>query len=200
MAQKLKIFAAVTVLFALLIHTTTALAIPSLPSSFYGTVKFNGANVPDGTLVEASIKGQNVAQGYTQTYQGESVYSLDVRGDDTDTAVQDGGIEGDIINFNVGGLPAVQTGTWHAGTNVSLNLTVVSSSQLGSPNATPTAIATQTPIAYQQNGGASEGDATKSSNGIIQKPAIIVLAVILVSLIIGAVWFYRKKLFKGAGK
>jgi hypothetical protein len=46
------------------------LAFPSLPSSFYGTVKVNAANVPDGTVIEALIGGQVYAEGFTQTYQG----------------------------------------------------------------------------------------------------------------------------------
>jgi hypothetical protein len=193
MTQKLKILSAVIVLFALFIHTTAVQAVPSLPSSFYGTVKFNDANVPDGTLVEALINDQVIARGYTQTYQGESVYSLDVRGDDTDTTVQDGGKQGDLIYFTIGGLKADQTGTWSGGTNVSLNLTLVSSSSLNSPQLTPTAISTQTPIAYMQPKDGSTANSTKTLNGIIQKPLFIILAVILVSLITGAVLFFKKK-------
>jgi hypothetical protein len=193
MTQKLKILSAVIVLFALFIHTTAVQAVPSLPSSFYGTVKFNDANVPDGTLVEALINDQVVAQGYTQTYQGESVYSLDVRGDDTDTTVQDGGKQGDLIYFTIGGLKADQTGNWSGGTNVSLNLTLVSSSSLNSPQLTPTAISTQTPIAYTQPKDGSTANSTKTLNGIIQEPLFIILAVILVSLITGAVLFFKKK-------
>ena len=40
----------------------------------------------------------------------------------TDTTVIDGGKEGDTIRFTIGGLPVAQTGTWHSGTNVELNL------------------------------------------------------------------------------
>ena len=59
--------------------TIPALAIPPLPSSFYGTVKVNNANVPDGTVIQAVIGGQVYAEGFTQTYQGNSVYALDVQ-------------------------------------------------------------------------------------------------------------------------
>jgi hypothetical protein len=126
------------------------LAFPSLPSSFYGTVKVNAANVPDGTVIEALIGGQVYAEGFTQTYQGGSVYSLDVRGDDTDTAAQDGGREGDMIQFKIGGVLADQTGVWHTGTNVNLNLTVSSSETVATPQATPTPVPTQTAIVQNQ--------------------------------------------------
>jgi len=101
------------------------LAFPPLPSSFYGTVKVNGGNVPDGTLVRALIGGQAYAQARTQTYQGDSVFNLDVPGDDSSsTGAIEGGREGDTIGFEVGGVIAGQTGIWHSGTNVRLNLTV----------------------------------------------------------------------------
>jgi hypothetical protein len=129
---------------------STVLAIPALPSSFYGTVKLNNTNVPDGTVVQAFHGELMIAQGYTQTYQGDSVYSLSVPGDNTDTVVIDGGREGDTITFKVGGILANVTGTWHSATNVPLNLTVTSASTPWAPQATPTEPPTQTPIAIIQ--------------------------------------------------
>ena len=107
-----------------LLAVAPALAFPPLPSSFYGTVKAKGANVPDGTLVRALVNGQAFAQARTQTYQGDSVYSLDVMGDDSSTTALEGGREGNKIQYEVGGAMAEQTGLWHSGTNVQLNLTV----------------------------------------------------------------------------
>lgn len=127
-----------------------ARAIPSMPSSFYGTVKVNNSNVKDGTLVQALIGGQVYAEGYSQTYQGDSVYALDVRGDDSDTAAQDGGREGDAIQFKVGGVLADQSAVWHSGTNVNLNLTASSSGAISTPQATPTPVPTQTDIVLIQ--------------------------------------------------
>lgn len=175
----------VAVFFAALLPTATVLAFPSLPSSFYGIVKYNDTNIPEGTLVEALIDNQVFATGYSEMYQGNSVYTLDVRGDDSDTAEKDGGLEGDTINFRVGGLKAKETAIWHAGTNVSLDLSVDSTSALNSPHSTPTALSTQTPIAYQAAGGGSKG--------FIIKPAMIIIAVILVSLLAGLFWIIKKK-------
>jgi hypothetical protein len=134
------------VLLTSLFITTPALAIPPLPSSFYGTVKVNDANVPDGTAIQALIGGQVYAEGLTQTYQGNSVYALDVRGDDPDTAVKDGGREGDVIQFKIGGALANQTGVWHTGTNVNLDLTASSSVPITTPQDTPSPVPTQTAI------------------------------------------------------
>jgi len=106
---------------------TSALAVlagpPPLPSSFYGTVKVDGANVPDGTTVSAWINGQVYAEGNTQTYEGESFYAMNVPGDDPTTPdIIEGGVEGDSVVFYIGDLEADQTGTWHSGTNQRLDL------------------------------------------------------------------------------
>jgi hypothetical protein len=152
-----------------LVITLPALAIPTLPSSFYGTVKVNNANVPDGTVIQALIGGQVYAEGFTQTYQGDSVYSLDVRGDDTDTTPQDGGREGETVQFKIGGVIADQTGVWHIGTNVNLNLTASTSKPVAAPQVTPTPVPTQTAIVVIQP---SPAPATISQNSITPAPLI----------------------------
>jgi LPXTG-motif cell wall-anchored protein len=121
-------------------------AVPPLPSSFYGTIKLNGANVPDGTQVQALINGKIVAYSQTQTYQGDSVYSLDIPGDDSSSAAVEGGAEGDVISFNLGGITANQTGAWHSATNVNLNLTAASANTPQPPQATQPPPPTQTEI------------------------------------------------------
>ncbi len=121
-------------------------AIPVLPSSFYGTVKINGQNVADGTKIRGVINGKAYAEGFTQTYQGNSVFSLDVPGDDAGTSQLEGGKEGDAVRFMVGGIEASQVGTWHSGTNVKLNLTVSTGSTPIPPQPTPTPLPTQTAI------------------------------------------------------
>lgn len=185
MTHKHRILIIAAVLFIVLLPTATVLAFPSLPSSFYGVVKYNGANIPEGTLVEALINDQVFATGYSEMYQGDSVYTVDVRGNDSDTAEKDGGVESDIIQFRVGGLMAAETAEWHAGTNVVLNLTVNSTSALNSAQPTPTALSTQTPIAYPEAG--------TESQAIIPKPVIIFITAILVSCIAGVFWFLWKK-------
>lgn len=150
MPQSLKIFCLfVLVSLMCLAQAAPVQAIPPLPSSFYGTVKVNGQNVPDGTLVRALIDGQAYASAYTQTYQGDSVYSLDVAGDDSGSVEVEGGLDQDVIQFEVGGLSANQTGTWASGTNVALDLTVASTTPLATAQATPTKVFTQTPVALE---------------------------------------------------
>jgi hypothetical protein len=111
-----------------------ALAFPPLPSSFYGKVKVNGANVPDGTIIHATIDGKVYAETKTLTYQGDSVYTLDVLGDDTSTTAIEGGHEGEKVSFTIAGQPATQTGTWKGGTNVNLDISMGA----GASGTTPT--------------------------------------------------------------
>jgi hypothetical protein len=98
---------------------------PPLPASFYGTVKSNGDNVPIGTQVSARINGVQYALSPYLGYNGETVYSLNVPGDDPGTpGIIEGGVPGDTIVFFVGGKQAAQTAIWQGGINVNLNLTV----------------------------------------------------------------------------
>jgi hypothetical protein len=125
--MKIKILAATLfVILALVVSSATpALALPPLPSSFHGTVKLNGSNVPDGTHVRALINGVVYADTLTQTYLGDTVYFFNVPGDDQATpGVIEGGVEGNTIIFTIDGNDATQTGTWHTGTSVNLDLTV----------------------------------------------------------------------------
>lgn len=111
-----------------LFYAQPALAFPSMPSSFYGTVKVDGASVPIGTVVSAKIIGVQYASAAVFSYQEDIYYSLDIPADDPDTpGTIEGGVEGNTIVFYIGTTKAAQTGTWHSGSLVSLNLTVDSS-------------------------------------------------------------------------
>lgn len=96
---------------------SSVLAVPPLPSSFYGKVKVNGANVPVGTEVTAWIDGVRYAFTTTIMNEGESVYSFDVPGDDPSTLdVIEGGTQGQAIVFRIGNLVAHHSAIWQSGT------------------------------------------------------------------------------------
>jgi hypothetical protein len=118
------------VITLLLTIAPAVLAVPPLPSSFYGTVKVDGANVPLGTIVSAWINGVQYAEATVSLYAGDTIYGLNVPGDDPATpGTIEGGVEGDTVVFHTGGLEADETGTWHSGTNVQLNLTASTPTQ-----------------------------------------------------------------------
>ncbi len=123
-------------------------AVPPLPSSFYGTVTLNGEDLPEGTIIRALIDGEVYASTASQLYQGNSVYSLIVAGDDPATTAVEGGVAGDTIQFRVGGNLASQTAVWQSGVNQNLDLTasggVVIPTATPKPTATPTAKPTNT--------------------------------------------------------
>ena len=96
---------------------------PQPPSKFYGTVMVDGEYVSDGTVISAWISGTQYETTTTFTYEGESVYVIEVPGDDPDTPEVEGGVDGDTVAFKVGDLTANQTGTWISGSNVELDLT-----------------------------------------------------------------------------
>ncbi len=98
---------------------------PPLPSSFYGTVTLDGADVPAGTPVTAWVRGVQVAQAPSRTTDGDSVYVIDVPADDPATPQIEGGREGQAVLFKVDGYAAGQLGTWRSGVVAELNLAAV---------------------------------------------------------------------------
>jgi hypothetical protein len=118
------IIATLVVVFVLLASSVTpALALPPLPSGFWGTVKAGTSNVPVGTPVSALINGVVYAGTVTSMYQGDSIYFLTVPGDMPETpAVIEGGHELETVTFRIGISNAAQTGVWRTGTNINLNL------------------------------------------------------------------------------
>jgi hypothetical protein len=109
-----------------LVNITSAMAVPPLANSFYGTVKVNGANVPEGTTVTAWCLGVQYASSSYMPYNGDTVYALNVPGDDfSTTSVVEGCTPGQTISFKIGQLVADQTWSWSAGSNIPLNLTAI---------------------------------------------------------------------------
>lgn len=184
-----------SMIILLAVNVETALAFPSLPSSFYGTVKVNGADVPEGTLVEAQINGNVVISGSVKLYEGHSVFSMNVPGDDSDTEVLDGGKEGDIISFRVGGQMADQTGVWHSGTNVSLDLSLNTNAVLVSANNSEQPVATQTVIPYAASVQATmKVPVTGEQNNKSAMPlAVPILIVVLIALLVSLCVFLFKE-------
>lgn len=101
---------------------SSVLAIPQLPGRFQGSVTINGKPAPAGIQVSARMSGVN--EVFTATTDAQGNYSLFyVRGDDPDTAQKEGGINGDTIQFFVGGANATSC-IFSNGASTTLNLNV----------------------------------------------------------------------------
>ncbi len=119
------IFSALFLALTLLLYNfSSALALPPQPSSFWGTVKIDGAYAPAGSIVSARINGVQYASTTVVISAGVAYYAVSVPGDDTATpGTIEGGAPGDTVVFYVGSYIAGQTGSWTSGTNVRLDLT-----------------------------------------------------------------------------
>ena len=106
---------------ALLALVSTVLAVPPLPSSFYGEVHIldNGPSVGDVLIVRAPgiTATTDIVGNTTIINSGGLVYAVDVKGDDNDTAIKDGAVQNDVISFYLG-TRLVMTAIWQGGTNV----------------------------------------------------------------------------------
>lgn len=147
---------------------------PPLPSSFFGTVKIHGANVPTGTMVTAVINGTQYAYTSTVMSGGNSVYSLDVPGDNPTTpAVVEGGVQNNTIVFKIEGVVAEQTGAWSYGTNVNLALTISNHAPVITEGATTSVTISKngTPKAFALTLHATDLDAGDTLTWSIATPA-----------------------------
>jgi hypothetical protein len=124
MRRLLRISALWMVCLLSLFRAAPVLAVPPLPSSFYGMVKLWGSNVPVDTALSVRINGVSYAATTVTMYNGDTVYSLGVPGDDPGTpAIIEGGVVGDTVEFYIGGFKADQIAPWQSGSNAQLNLT-----------------------------------------------------------------------------
>ena len=102
----------------LLIAVEPTLGQPPLPSSFYGRVSLDDADVSAGAAVSAWIDGVKFAETAAIVYAGHTVYAINVPGDDRESQAIEGGVEGDVITFRVSGYLAPDSAVWHSATNV----------------------------------------------------------------------------------
>jgi fibro-slime domain-containing protein/uncharacterized repeat protein (TIGR01451 family) len=97
---------------------------PPRPSSFYGSISgATGLEIPAGTIVSAWIGTTKLAEAPVFTADGAPSFSIDVPGDFAETTAVEGGQEGQVVAFKVGGAPAPQTAAWQSGTYRRLDLT-----------------------------------------------------------------------------
>ena len=116
---KVKILVSLVVV-ALLLFPAMAFAqgdMPQMPCRFHGTVQIDGADVADGTVITATIGGNDTYTATTPAAYGASTYSLEIAppvGTQYD--------EGTLVTFMIGSTAADQTGSFGSGGNVELDL------------------------------------------------------------------------------
>jgi phosphodiesterase/alkaline phosphatase D-like protein len=99
-----KLFAVIVIVSILTVLVPApVMAVPQIPMQFYGEVLIGGESASDGIVVEAKIDG--TAYSNTTTKSGKYGYDpvFTVPGDDPDTPAKEGGVDGDLIAFHVGG-------------------------------------------------------------------------------------------------
>lgn len=108
-----------------LMGTLVAHAAPPLPASFYGFAQVSGADASAGATVAAWINNSKIAEAPVTMVNGRASYRIDVLGDDPDTPVVEGGVDGDLVTFTVDGALATQTAAWQLGAYTALDLSAV---------------------------------------------------------------------------
>lgn len=140
--------AVLVALVSLLLVPSIALAqsFPQLPCRFYGGVLLDGAPVPNGTVVTATIEGDEYVTTTPVVVDGalpygNSTYALWIK--PPEGTFYD---EGSPIAFTVGGYVADQQATWQSGSNIVFNITALRAPLLTpAPSPTPLPSPTETP-------------------------------------------------------
>ena len=91
---------------------------PQPPCRFYGTVSEDGAAVPAGTIITATVAGDEYTAATPAEGYGSSSYAIKIEEPDGSN------YEGATVSFEIGGSAAKETGTWTLGGNVNVNLSV----------------------------------------------------------------------------
>lgn len=134
--QRLFIFLLVLSALFILPVAVSAQGPPTLPCRFYGTVQLEGAPVPDGTVITATIAGDTYTT-ITPAIYGSSTYFIKL--DPLPGISYDKGAQ---VTFKIDNYNADQTGNWEFGGNTQLDLT---SSIPPPPPPTPAPTPTPTP-------------------------------------------------------
>lgn len=123
--MKRLIFALALLLALQSLGASRAIAQPALPSSFYGTVKYEGQNVPVGTPITAYIENVRYAITYARLEGLDTVFQINIGADNPDTLIEETAeaVEGKLIEFRVNNNVIDDINPiWHTGTNVMLDL------------------------------------------------------------------------------
>ena len=107
------------ILFASICLLFPSIALSNVASScsFAGIVKLDGADVPDGTVITATIEGDEYSTT-TPTGYGASTYAIAIQMPSGKHYPN-----GTEVAFEVNGYASAQTGIWQAGQNIRLDLT-----------------------------------------------------------------------------
>src|SRR5215213_7947461 len=112
------------------------------PTRFYGKVTINGERPPLGTKVEGYVEGALCGEGEVREL-GDPIgvgYVVDVLAESFKPGCAK---EGASVSFKVGGLDAGETGEFHSGTFVQVDLTA--QGQIATPTPPPTPLPRESP-------------------------------------------------------
>jgi hypothetical protein len=116
---KLRVLALLAVVALLLVPAFAyAQTPPQPPCRFYGTVTADGAAVPAGTVITATVGGDEYTATTPAEGYGSSSYAIKIEEPDGSS------YSGATVSFKIGGSSAKETGTWTLGGNVNVNLSV----------------------------------------------------------------------------
>jgi hypothetical protein len=117
---KLKVVVLLAVV-ALLLFPAIAVAQetpPDPPCRFYGEVMVDGQAVPAGTVITATVGGDEYTTTTPAEGYGASTYAIKIA--EPSGATYDGA----TVTFMIGAQSAAQTGTWDLGSNINVDLSV----------------------------------------------------------------------------
>ncbi len=115
---KARLLALLVVVTLVLVPTLALAQGLAMPCRFYGTVTSDGVAVDDGTVITATIDGDEYTATTPSAY-GASTYALTISPAEGVTYA-----DGSTITFMIGDESAAETGVWESGGNFEVDLSV----------------------------------------------------------------------------
>lgn len=115
---KARLLALLVVVTLVLVPTLALAQGLAMPCRFHGTVTWDGVAVDDGTVITATIDGDEYTATTPSAY-GASTYALTISPAEGVTYA-----DGSTITFMIGDVSAAETGVWESGGNFELDLSV----------------------------------------------------------------------------
>ncbi len=115
---KARLLALLVVVTLVLVPTLALAQGLAMPCRFYGTVTADGVAVDDGTVITATIEGDEYTATTPSAY-GASTFALTITPGEGVTYA-----EGTTVTFMIGDESAAETGAWESGGNFELDLSV----------------------------------------------------------------------------
>lgn len=120
---------------ALQMQSSQTITVPleSLPATYYGRITFEAQSIATGITVTAFISDTPIASAQVVSYEGQSVFVMDILADNQNTQQLEGGHKDQIVTFQVGCTKEEFMASWRPAQAQEINVALTASPKCTQP-------------------------------------------------------------------